>query len=297
MKKTLIAAAALAVAGAASAQVTLSGTFNVDVQNTPTASKATVGMGDAIVSFAAVEDLGGGMSIKASTTLQTKGGRATEVSNNGWSFALGTANMGTLTLSNYLNAQNNLSIGVSAENDMSDMFGSYNLRTRLNYALPELIKGLTVQLRWDATAESSVLSSTGTTIAGPGAVTNSGFSNTKWSLGYTMGALALGAGGTRNSDFIDDVSASYNFGIAKASIYHHMNNDATSWAIQMPLGAASVGVVQEKKGTTVDGTGFVASYALSKRTSASFNYAYQKVGATAANDGKGNYRIRLAHTF
>jgi predicted porin len=101
MKKTLIALAAVAVSSAAMAQATISGTFNVDMQNTMTAgSDPTVGMGDAIVSVSASEDLGGGTKASANTTFQTKAGRAGTVTNNGYSFAL-TGGFGGLTLRNY----------------------------------------------------------------------------------------------------------------------------------------------------------------------------------------------------
>lgn len=67
MKKTMIALAAVAAAGAASAQVTLSGEFAWGYGNYSTAGSDTSGGGidTSQVVFAANEDLGGGMSIAA----------------------------------------------------------------------------------------------------------------------------------------------------------------------------------------------------------------------------------------
>ena len=67
MKKTLVALAALAVVGAASAQVTLSGGVRAAVQNSGVAAaETTVGTNDVAannVTITAVEDLGGGMKV------------------------------------------------------------------------------------------------------------------------------------------------------------------------------------------------------------------------------------------
>ena len=69
MKKTLVALAALAVVGAASAQVTLSGGVRAAVQNTGAAGAETKLDGNEAasnnVTITAVEDLGGGMKVTA----------------------------------------------------------------------------------------------------------------------------------------------------------------------------------------------------------------------------------------
>jgi predicted porin len=79
MKKTLIALAALAASGASFAQVTMTGNvgFGFEKSASQTDSNANTGSGmttvDGTINFAAKEDLGGGMSIVASTEFQLRG--------------------------------------------------------------------------------------------------------------------------------------------------------------------------------------------------------------------------------
>ena len=79
MKKTLIALAVLAASGASFAQVTLSGNvgFGFEKSASQTNSNGNSGSGmttvDGTINFTAKEDLGGGMSIIASTEVQLRG--------------------------------------------------------------------------------------------------------------------------------------------------------------------------------------------------------------------------------
>jgi predicted porin len=79
MKKTLIALAVLAASGASFAQVTMSGNvgFGFDKSASQTASNGNNGSGmtttDGTINFTAKEDLGGGMSVIASTEFQLRG--------------------------------------------------------------------------------------------------------------------------------------------------------------------------------------------------------------------------------
>ena len=79
MKKTLIALAALAVSGAAFAQVTMTGLVGFGFQKSAsqTKSNANIGSGmatvDGTINFTANEDLGGGMRAIASTEIQLRG--------------------------------------------------------------------------------------------------------------------------------------------------------------------------------------------------------------------------------
>jgi hypothetical protein len=293
MKKTLIALAALAVAGTAFAQssVTLGGTFNVDADAKPAigsaASTNTVGMGDAILSATVKEDLGGGMNITANTTLQTKAGRGGNVTNNGYSLAFGTANAGTVTLSNYLNGAAGLSAGISAAQDMNHIVGAYSYRNRLNYALPTIVKGLTVQVRYDTTNP---------TAPSPANVDLKD-QTTKYAVQYTSGPVSAGFSGSKTDSF-GDMNASYDFGVAKAAVYrtHPLTGTAnTEMTIVAPFGATTVGLHSITGGKK--GYGLVASYALSKRTAISANFVKQTTGADSTWDGKNNTRVRLSHTF
>ena len=79
MKKTLIALAVLAASGASFAQVTLTGNVGFGFQKSAsqTQSNANAGSGmttvDGTINFTAKEDLGGGMSVIASTEIQLRG--------------------------------------------------------------------------------------------------------------------------------------------------------------------------------------------------------------------------------
>ena len=74
MKKSLIALAALAAFGTASAQstVTISGTYNVAAQKAATGAES-IDLVDSNITFTAVEDLGGGMKATISSQIQANG--------------------------------------------------------------------------------------------------------------------------------------------------------------------------------------------------------------------------------
>jgi len=75
MKKTLIALAAVAAVSAASAQVTLSGGVRAAMQNSGVAGAETILSGNDVavnnLTFAATEDIGGGMKITGSYTMRS----------------------------------------------------------------------------------------------------------------------------------------------------------------------------------------------------------------------------------
>jgi len=79
MKKTLVALAVLAASGASFAQVTISGNVGFGFQkgpdNTTYGTKSVTGFAQTTgdVNFAATEDLGGGMSITAATSIDVEG--------------------------------------------------------------------------------------------------------------------------------------------------------------------------------------------------------------------------------
>jgi len=216
MKKTLIALAAVAVSSAAMAQATIGGTFNVDMQNKISNADNTIGMGDAIVSVSVSEDLGGGMTASASTTFQTKAGRAGTITNNGYSFAL-KGGFGALSIANYLNAMNEVSAGVSAEDDMSDSLGIYGLRTRLQYALPQIVPGLGIQLRFDATGTDTTPAGVTASLLAASKVTPHS-SGAKFNLDYTIGAGYISYGGLLNDASGGTVYTGYDFGVAKVDL-------------------------------------------------------------------------------
>ena len=284
MKKTLIAMAAVAVAGVASAQVTLSGTFNLDVDNKATDSKATVAAGDVILSASAAEDLGGGMSVKVNTTLQTANGRGGKATNNGYSMAV-SGGFGTLTYKNYLAGAAGLSAGISAENDMADVAGGYTARSRFEYAFPQMVEGLTASVRWDSSNGADA----------QGQVDSTAFKTTKYAVGYSAGPVSVSTTGSNKAGAKNDFTVKFDAGIAAVSAYNATG--VTEFAVTAPAGALNVGfhmITGDNKAN-----GFTASYALSKRTSLRYSYVNQStVSATNASGVVGtNYRVRLGHSF
>jgi len=274
----------VAVTTGAMAQVTLSGTFNVDVNKMP-AAKTSVGMGDAILSFTAKEDLGGGMAIAANTTVNTAAGRGSSAGANGYSFAL-TGGFGGVTLKNYLTGNASLSAGVSATDDMSDVLGTYNTRTRVQYDFPTFAPGLTASLRYDATAAATVTT-------GAGAVST--FDSTKYAIGYAMGPVSVAVGGSTATGVKNDFTVSYNAGIAKVSVWTQSGSN-NEYTITAPVGAVNLGL-HMINGDTAEATGFVASYALSKRTTVSFNAVNITKSANSVVATGTNTRVRMSHTF
>ena len=280
--------AAVAAATGAMAQATISGTFNMDVQNTMAANDTTVGMGDIIVKVAATEDLGGGMSISANTTFQGEAGRAAAVSGNGYSFNI-KGGFGGITLKNYLDGSNNLSAGVSVEDDFNDVIASYDVRTRLQYDFPTMVEGLSASLRWDTDVVASAATTATDTVSGTG--------TTKYNLTYTTGPLTVeGYGSNADGDSLGLVIASYDAGIAKVAVAMQDSNNANEFTVTAPLsGAVSAGVHVMNSDVT-EAYGFQVTYAMSKRTALSFNFLDSDVSAVSGKTGN-NFRVRLGHSF
>jgi hypothetical protein len=301
MKKTLIALAAVAVSSAVMAQATISGTFNVDVQNTIAATNTnTVGMGDAQVRFTTNEDLGGGMKMSASAVMDADAGRGGNVLGMGYSAAL-SGGFGAVSLTNGVVGNAETSAGISAASDMNHAVGGYFLRTRLQYALPEIVKGLGIQLRWDNDKNYDKDAN-----APKGATTPDG-DDTDINFDYTIGNGYISYGANVNK--LGDGSAvylGYNFGVAKVDVAL-TNYDHSEVAVVVPMGAVTLGA-QYMYGDYADAYGVRATYALSKRTSVSFNYVNIKDTTVKVNQAKAgdepvaqkhgaNYRVRVSHSF
>ena len=276
--------AAVAVAGVASAQVSLTGTFNLDMDNTTTNSKATVAAGDVILSASAAEDLGGGMAVNVNTTLQTVNGRNGKVTNNGYSMAV-SGGFGTVTYKNYLAGAAGLSVDISAENDMNDAAGGYTARSRFQYALPTMVEGLTASVYWDSSNGADAQGQIGTTA----------FQTTKYAVGYSAGPVSVSTSGSDAAGSKNDFTVSFDAGVAKVSAYNATG--MTEFAVTAPIGALNIGLHMLTGDNKANG--FTASYALSKRTSIRYSYVNQSTVAAGNTTGQAgtNYRIRLGHSF
>jgi hypothetical protein len=287
MKKTLIALAAVAVSSAAMAQVTISGTFNVDVQNKMDARAQTVGMGDAQVKFSTSEDLGGGMKFSANTTLDTDAGRAGTVLGMGYSASL-SSGFGTVTLVNGLAGSTELGAVASTASDLHNVAGGYKTRTRLKYSAPEIIKGVSLDLH---TSKKGADASTAQGSFEPSFDNTMGFD-----LGYSTDKLFVGASGALNA--FDEASwyLGYDFGMAKIDLaYGQYSGGHTEILVAVPMGPVTASL-QTMKSDDVNAYGVRLAYALSKRTNISLNYtdASKSVDDAATGD---NYRVRVSHSF
>ena len=270
------------------AQATISGTFNVDTQNTMASSARTVGMGDAQVRFTATEDLGGGMKMSATAVMDADGGRAGTVLGMGYSASL-SGGFGNVTLRNYLAGSTELGAPVSTATDMHHVAGGYKTRTRLQYSIPEIIKGLTLDLH---NSKSTAGTSTAT-----GALTPEfDAESTGFDLGYTAGALFVGASGTLDAAEDASLYLGYNFGVAKIDLgYGQYDGGHTELAVVVPMGAVTA-TVHTMNSDVAEAYGVRVAYALSKRTSVSLNYTDATKSSVSTAIGN-NYRVRVAHSF
>jgi hypothetical protein len=288
--------AAVAVAGVASAQATITGAFNLDMANSTTNASKTIGMGDATITFGATEDLGGGMSVAVSSTIQTAGGRNTDTYTNGYSMSIGGGSAGKLTLSNYLDGSNLLSVGVSAANDMADAAGGYTAKTRLAYDLPAMIEGLSAQIRWDNASATLSTANSSTAVAAPEAAgALSSFATTKYSITYATGPMSVNVMGSNAASSSKIYTGTFDAGVAKFAA--SSTTGQTEYTVSAPVGDLSVGLHMLSGNNKA--TGMTASYALSKRTSVRYSYVNQTAkGSTNTAGALGtNYRLRLAHSF
>lgn len=285
MKKTLIALATLGVVGAASAQVSISGGIAAGVQNKLGATKPNFHLTNADIVFSAKEDLGGGLSVSASTGISNEGlhGNATAVEKAKISISGG---FGKFEYANGITGNSGKMGGPSVEDDLVDILSGYKYFNQFQYVSPEIVPGLTAELEWtksdsDKTAAYD-LEASGT----PQLVLN-----------YKSGPMTLyyDNGGAKANW---DVRGTYDFGMAKIGLRQDKEK-FQEVAITVPMGATTVGVYTAKGKGGEDASGFSAAYALSKRTSLSVGYLSSKKSVSGKNSGNGgnNYRINLAHKF
>ncbi len=298
MKKSLIALAVLAASGTAFAQssVTLSGKFGVAYQkglSGNTANKANLGVTDGDVTFAAVEDMGGGNSAGASMTLRVRGrgnvdaqcsvtipttlpttatttncnsgvgGRDATVFVAG---ALGRLTLGSIELGNGIKGRGWGGANVSLPTDL-DNGGILSAAANADYAawaLPTFVPGVsTTILRVDGIGE-------------PGNTATTRLAGTALVLGYKAGPLDVGidftkfdhesataAGADRKRV---RTSASYDLGVVKLGVGMEDNKGTaggtnydgrqTTAGFSVPMGAVTAGLVYAKNDekSTLGGT-------------------------------------------
>jgi len=255
--------AAVAVAGVASAQVTLYGVMDAGITNDGTDTSFASGVnGTPRIGFKGTEDLGGGLSLAftVETGFHSGAETATSIGDRGAHLSLsgdfGTVQLGSSVLSASFFARaatdptgtNNYAIATyagSARNDNS-----------FNYISPN-IGGAVVRYSTVLAADS----------ANTDAVSDI-------SVTYSAGALTIGAasnddGGTTGKG--KSIGLAYDFGTAKVTA-NSVTTAATqvkttSFGFQIPMGALSLEAdFRNTADADVDANMFAAQYALSKAT-------------------------------
>ena len=295
MKKTLIAMAAVAVAGVASAQVTITGKLGVGVRDSSVSAKEIV-TSDSGITVAAKEDLGGGMTASARMSTAGMGAHSANVTADGSSLKL-SGGFGSIEWMQAASANDLLGVasglkygGSHAFNKTADT-GDANSVGIFQIGLPELVPGLTATVRL----------ANGTT-ANTVTLTNE---DVQMRLGYKVGDLALTFNTGGASKPASDFSATYTLQgitVKYAADITRENKDVgkrTGFSASMPVGGLTVAMSTESQAAKgsykkASANEFNVSYALSKRTSV--NAAWGSFTNTAGAERKAN-TVKMVHTF
>ena len=330
MKKTLIALAAVAVAGTAFAQnVTLSGRYAVSFQQAIGANSG-LATTDGHLTFSATEDLGSGMRAGASLEIRVRGrGAADDTSasatplqgNDGVggrnaslfvSGGFGTVTLGSVEAGNGIIARGfaGAPVSLATAYDGAVLSGPANVDWFM-YTTPALLPGLTANFqRTDS-------------ITAPGGGKGTFQANTI-GVNYAQGPLSAGfdytdfsgqgANAAQDTRSRIRLSASYDLGVARLGFGMEDNRgiapetDGRQYAlgVSVPMGAFTFGAIYARNSETWSttaaardsrGWGIGMDYALSKRTTLNVSYA-DRTRANGASDSDGDqFRIRLMHTF
>jgi predicted porin len=328
MKKTLIALATLALAGAASAQstVTLSGklAFAYSATESQAGAKANgLGVTDGDFVMSATEDLGGGLKASASMAVVSRG-RDTAITGRDASISLsggfGSVTIGAIELGNGLlglGGADAPTIGMDgAAIGGRGVLSQAMLADMLLYTSPSMSGFSLAAAVLDMETTSVFGSTAGAAGAGGMESTSPSPDATLLGVNYAAGALAVAADFTKlgsNASIANGdrtrLSASYDLGMAKLGAgYERMTG---SWAtldgntqyvlgVSAPIGKAlTVGANYASNsingGNKVTGYELGANYALSKRTGV--QVAYQSLKEENVSGDATTFRVRLMHSF
>jgi len=274
--------AAVAVAGVASAQVTITGAMGYGISDTSTGTR-TADWTDGSMTLSASEDLGGGMSISGKSTIAFNG-QSGDVTSDGNSLSLTTAAAGSLAIGSANADADKLGVA-SLPYSTGHLFGTSTTTNGtagyqyVQYNLPSLVDGLSIGVRW-AGNESGVAMGAGAveqyrfafSAAGVGVEYNTKTGAADLLVSYTLEGITLKA-------FSDTKVAS--------------GDKRQEYSISAPVGGMTVAASTATKGA-LKGTEVAATVALSKRTSVSFgigSFTGSTAGTTSAN------RVKMVHTF
>jgi len=322
MKKSLVALAVLAASGVAMAQVSITGNLTAGFQSTTDANNnvsSGLGVDTAEIIFSATEDLGGGLKASAKLGLvDASRGNVAGRPNTGFGpgdseLAL-SGSFGKVALSNsrgvdYLSGG---VAGVAGVKMDERVFGARTSTDSLSYSVP--VGPVTLGLTY---SEPDNLLGLGLGTSGVGTSTAS--RQVAVAVQYAQGPLVADAAYLTNENIGDKghyrASASYDFGVAKvAGGFERAAVDAPSvkktttdmlLGVSVPLGAVTLGAnwaqrelsdqaVAANNGS-FNGYGLKASYALSKRTAVSADYA--NWNGTVNGSKQSQYNLLLSHSF
>jgi hypothetical protein len=320
--------AAVAVAGAASAQVTITGSMAVGfaaksfanlADGTAVRSQAGFGSNGSSITFSASEDLGAGLSVSASVGIDDAeyGGNVT---GNGSSVTV-AGGFGSVMMAMGEETCDGLSqLGGGARLDGAGFGCAANSADFLKYSFPEMVPGLKLAVgKGDYITTSSIETANG--LGGDVA-------STTWYADYATGPVSIGLNvtqydesyGTGNYLNKRRVFGSFDLGVAKISagvqtggVAQTAKSDRTVIGLSVPMGALTAGIgygsiktqaAGSSTSSTVATTGVNLKYALSKRTAivgefdrtGGTGYASSSAAAAGIKEESLN-RVLLTHSF
>jgi hypothetical protein len=320
MKKSLVALAAMAVVGAASAQVTITGTVSAGYQTSLDGTHG-IAVTDNLFTFGDTEDLGGGTKLVMTVGGQFGGTGQTGGGNFGGGdgaiakLAL-TGSLGTLSLQQFesdgpfaaIDALSGASLPVGLF-DTGAMTGGKRFRNGVIYTTPN-ISGFTPGISYVTLANTFVSTSAldAKTKVTPFVTFEQG--PLKAYLEYSVFNASYNAPANANLDPANQPTAyvTYDFGAAKVGIGYSKPSTSDAFyglGVSVPVGAVTVGLATFVNNVNGNGnnsnvpntfgtatfTEASVSYALSKRTSlkASFGAGNDAFVALANQTANANY--------
>ena len=298
MKKTMIALAAVAAVGAASAQVSITGSTTAYWMNVSSNASAGLVLGGANILFSASEDMGGGWAASAKMNLDLDGGRDDKAYHGDRSISL-AGPMGSLTMANTRSGGTAAMALVAPTNLWNDYWGAgAAILSRSN--LDALV--LSVPLSKELTVMGKYLEAAPDGAAPPTAA--SYVATAKWASGplvivadavsttYNDAAratlTAAGVASPRTQSY--GASGTYNAGFANFGLGYDSprrgkaegtDQGAVLASFAVPLGAATAGLNYGLR----DGQSIIqlaAAYSMSKRTTLNLSWGQYSNAATAA---------------
>jgi len=327
MKKTMIALAAVAAVGAASAQVTITGSTTAYWMNVSDNSSAGLVLGGASVVFGAAEDMGGGYSAAAKMEMNLDGARAANNTRSDRSISL-AGPMGSLTMANTRSGGTNGMAFVAPTNLWNDYWGSGSgvtgaaILTRSNVD----VLALAVPVSKELTVVGQYIEGSPDGSAPPAATTYG--ARARWASGplviqadavsttYNDGIRAVlnTVAATRRTAVTSPRTQSYaasgtynagfaNFGLGydspRRGFQEGTDQGAVLASFAVPLGATNVGLNYGLR----DGQSIIqlgAAYSLSKRTTLNLSwgqYTNEPTAAGAAQPALVESALSLSHSF